>query len=142
MLINELSPDYDFLLLLNYMALAQCRLQGGVHGRLGNRHGDLGVAANGFASFNRLREKRFSGDHARDEAWSNNVPHFSASCAPIESPVSTISIVRDLPIALVRRCVPPAPGIRPILISGWPNFARSLAMMMSAYMASSQPPPN
>ena len=42
----------------------------------------------------------------------------------------------------VRRCVPPAPGMTPSLISGWPNFAVSAAMMMSHIMASSQPPPS
>jgi hypothetical protein len=29
----------------------------------------------------------------------------------------------DLPMARVSRCVPPAPGMMPRLISGWPNFS-------------------
>ena len=33
------------------------------------------------------------------------------------------------------------PGAMPSLISGWPNFAVSAAMMKSAIIASSQPPP-
>ena len=33
------------------------------------------------------------------------------------------------------------PGATPRLISGWPNFALSLATMKSHSMASSQPPP-
>ena len=41
-----------------------------------------------------------------------------------------------------RRCVPPAPGMMPSLISGWPNFALSAAMMKSHIIASSQPPPS
>ena len=47
-----------------------------------------------------------------------------------------------LPTTRVRRCVPPAPGMTPSLISGWPNFALSAAMMKSHIMASSQPPPS
>ena len=47
-----------------------------------------------------------------------------------------------LPTARVSRCVPPMPGMMPSLISGWPNFALSAAMMKSHCMASSQPPPS
>ena len=36
-----------------------------------------------------------------------------------------------LPTARVSRCVPPAPGMMPSVISGWPNTALSAAMMMS-----------
>jgi hypothetical protein len=34
------------------------------------------------------------------------------------------------------------PGIVPIVISGWPNFAVSAATMRSHIIASSQPPPS
>ena len=34
------------------------------------------------------------------------------------------------------------PGMTPSLISGWPNFAVSEAMMISQIIASSQPPPS
>ena len=34
------------------------------------------------------------------------------------------------------------PGATPSLISGWPNFAFSDAMMKSAIIASSHPPPS
>ena len=47
----------------------------------------------------------------------------------------------DLPTKRVRRWVPPMPGATPRLISGWPNFAVSEAMMKSHIIASSQPPP-
>ena len=47
----------------------------------------------------------------------------------------------DLPTKRVSRWVPPMPGMTPRLISGWPNFAVSAAMMKSHSMASSQPPP-
>ena len=78
-----------------------------------------------------------------------------ASCAPIGSPVNTISIALkineekdstyiltlntfklqmkllkpylDLPMALGSLCVPPAPGSVPRLISGCPNLAFSPA---------------
>ena len=46
------------------------------------------------------------------------------------------------PTARVRRCDPPMPGVTPSLISGWPNLALSAAMMMSAIIASSHPPPS
>ena len=52
-----------------------------------------------------------------------------------------MSIALALPTKRVSRCVPPAPGMMPRLISGWPNFALSAAMMMSHIIASSQPPP-
>ncbi len=53
-----------------------------------------------------------------------------------------MSIAFDLPIARGSRCVPPMPGIVPMVISGWPNFAVSAAMMRSHIIASSQPPPS
>ena len=56
--------------------------------------------------------------------------------------VRTRSIALALPTARGRRCVPPAPGMMPSLISGWPNFALSAAMTMSHIIATSQPPPS
>ena len=47
-----------------------------------------------------------------------------------------------LPTARVNRCVPPAPGMTPIVISGWPNLADSEATIMSQDMATSHPAPN
>jgi hypothetical protein len=52
-----------------------------------------------------------------------------------------MSIATALPTARVSRCVPPAPGRTPRLISGWPNFAVSDATTRSQSIASSQPPP-
>ena len=46
------------------------------------------------------------------------------------------------PVAGNMGCVPPAPGMIPNLISGWPNLAFSAAMMKSHIIANSQPPPN
>ena len=68
-------------------------------------------------------------------------PARSASAASIRRAVRQRSIAFALPTARGRRCVPPAPGRMPSLISGWPNFAVSAAMMMSQDIASSQPPP-
>ena len=68
-------------------------------------------------------------------------PSRSASRASNERPVRISSIALALPTARVSRCVPPAPGITPIRISGWPNCASSPAMIMSHAIASSQPPP-
>ena len=69
-------------------------------------------------------------------------PERSASAASIIRPVRQRSIALDLPIARVSRWVPPMPGMVPSVISGWPNFAVSEAMMMSHIIASSQPPPS
>ena len=68
-------------------------------------------------------------------------PHFNASYAVIGSPVRTISIALNFPTALVNLTVPPAPGITPSLISGYPNLAFSDAIMISHIIASSRPPP-
>ena len=68
-------------------------------------------------------------------------PERSASAASIIRPVKFKSIAFALPTARVKRCVPPMPGMTPSLISGWPNFALSAAMIMSHIIASSQPPP-
>ena len=69
-------------------------------------------------------------------------PSAYASAAVMLRPVRISSIARDFPMARVRRWVPPAPGIRPRRISGWPNRAVSEATMMSQSMASSHPPPS
>src|SRR6266568_4615092 len=69
-------------------------------------------------------------------------PLRSASAASIMRPVRQRSIALDLPIARVRRCEPPQAGMTPSVISGWPNFAVSAAMMKSHIIASSQPPPS
>ena len=69
-------------------------------------------------------------------------PEASASAAPIIRPVRHISIAFALPIARVNRCDPPMPGVTASLISGWPNFAPSPAIMKSAIIASSHPPPS
>mmetsp|Transcript_64178 Transcript_64178/g.180646 ORF Transcript_64178/g.180646 Transcript_64178/m.180646 type:complete len:236 (+) Transcript_64178:327-1034(+) len=68
-------------------------------------------------------------------------PAFSASAALMFRPVRMRAMAFDLPTLRMRRCVPPAPGMTPSLISGWPKTALSLAMMMSHIIAISQPPP-
>ena len=69
-------------------------------------------------------------------------PDRSASSASMKRPVRHRSIAFALPTARASRCVPPAPGMTPRLISGWPNLALSAAMMKSHIMASSHPPPS
>ena len=61
--------------------------------------------------------------------------------APSMRPLRIMSIATALPTARVRRCVPPAPGMTPRLISGWPNLADSEATIRSHAIASSHPPP-
>ena len=50
-------------------------------------------------------------------------------------------MARALPMARMRRWVPPPPGINPSATSGWPKIAPSPATMMSQTIASSHPPP-
>ena len=52
-----------------------------------------------------------------------------------------MSIASALPTARASRWVPPAPGMMPSPVSGWPKRAVSEAMMRSQVIASSQPPP-
>jgi hypothetical protein len=68
-------------------------------------------------------------------------PVRSASAASIMRAVSSMSIAFDLPMVRGRRWVPPAPGVTPTLISGWPKRALSAAIRKSHIIASSQPPP-
>jgi len=69
-------------------------------------------------------------------------PYVNASAAESRSPVNTISIALDLPTARISRCVPPHPGMVPMVTSGCPNWAVSPATMISHIIASSHPPPN
>jgi len=52
------------------------------------------------------------------------------------------TVTFDFPMALIKRCVPPAPGMVPRVISGCPKVAVSAAYKMSHIIASSQPPPS
>lgn len=69
-------------------------------------------------------------------------PHSKASFPLNVFPVRINSIALAFPIALVNLCDPPAPGIVPSLISGWPKLAESVQYRISHIKASSQPPPN
>ncbi|MOA29600.1 hypothetical protein D3C78_1506250 [compost metagenome] len=80
---------------------------------------------------------RFAAGTTRDTR-----PARSASAASIMRPVRTRSMAFALPTARVSRCEPPMPGMTPRVISGWPNFAVSEAMIKSHIIASSQPPPS
>ena len=51
------------------------------------------------------------------------------------------SLARAGPTSRASRWVPPAPGMMPRLISGWPSFASAAATRQSQARASSQPPP-
>ena len=57
-------------------------------------------------------------------------------------PLQTISLARAGPTSRVSRCVPPAPGMMPSRISGWPRRAVSPATRRSHAHASSSPPPS
>ena len=68
-------------------------------------------------------------------------PIRSASSAPTKRPVKMRSLARAGPTSRGSRCVPPAPGMMPSRISGWPSRALSPATRRSQHSASSQPPP-
>ena len=99
------------------------------------------------------RERRLGGDAGGElegrverRLGGTTLRHQAACARPraalIVRPVRISSIALALPIARVSRCVPPAPGMTPSLISGWPNWASSPATIMSQTIASSQPPPS
>ena len=69
-------------------------------------------------------------------------PIASASSALTNRPVKMRSLARLGPTSRVSRWVPPAPGMIPSRISGWPSTASSAANRTSAHSASSQPPPS
>ena len=52
-----------------------------------------------------------------------------------------MSLATEGPTSRGSRWVPPAPGMTPSRISGWPSFALSPHTRKSAHRASSQPPP-
>src|SRR6266581_63822 len=70
------------------------------------------------------------------------MPSSRARSAVTGAPVRTVSMAAYLPAVRGHRCVPPAPGMMPRLISGWPKRAESPAMIMSHISASSHPPPS
>src|SRR6266581_660446 len=69
-------------------------------------------------------------------------PICSASAAATKRPVKTMSLARAGPMSRGSRWVPPAPGMMPSRISGWPTRAPSPTTRKSAHSASSRPPPS
>ena len=69
-------------------------------------------------------------------------PIASASSALTKRPVKIRSLALLGPTRRVSRWVPPAPGMIPSRISGWPRVASSAAIRTSAHSASSHPPPS
>src|SRR5438477_7002670 len=72
---------------------------------------------------------------------SSTSPMSRASLAGTIRPEKMMSLALDSPTSRGSRWVPPAPGMIPSLISGWPSRASSAAKRRSAAMASSHPPP-
>ena len=94
------------------------------------------------------RETAMRSGRARDCAafkgssaiWSTP-PTASRSSAVSNLPRQTISNAISHPISLGARCVPPAPGTKPILTSGNPNRVFGAATRATQAIASSKPPP-
>ena len=116
--------------------VGQRPLRGRRMARFAARTASGGIVAIRAASSSAASTVASAGTTARDEAGRLRLDR-----ADIERPVRISSIARALPIARVSRCVPPAPGMTPSRISGWPNVASSPATIMSQVIASSQPPP-
>ena len=70
------------------------------------------------------------------------MPSSRARAASIGAPTRHSSRVAARPARRSRRWVPPKPGIRPRLISGWPSSADSLAIRRWQHIANSSPPPS
>ncbi len=73
---------------------------------------------------------------------SSTSPAASASLAGIGSPERIIGSAFSMPTRRGRRCVPPAPGIRPSLISGRPSRVPAAATRKWQPIVSSSPPPS
>ena len=71
-----------------------------------------------------------------------NIPHSKATRADIFLAVKINSFAFASPINRGSRCVPPAPGIIPQLVSVSPSFTSSAAIAKSHASTSSNPPPN
>ena len=69
-------------------------------------------------------------------------PIASASSAFTRRPRMTMSLARPSPTSRASRCVPPEPGIIPIVASGSAIWMSSAAMRKSHASASSRPTPN
>ena len=94
------------------------------------------AAASLQSSSRSLRSGRFSASTLRAKASppaagpstiSSIKPFFSASAAPIGSPLTIILTASSGPTARGSRCVPPAPGSRPSFTSGRPSLASLVA---------------
>jgi hypothetical protein len=127
-------------LFLEVQTLLQRSLEGNVDGFFTEAVDQMRILRYFLAQFDGFLQKLVHGEDFADE------PHFfrflrwyltACSTQTVLSvglrtqinliPVRTISIALDLPTILGRRWVPPAPGMVPIKISGWPNLAVSPA---------------
>src|SRR5262249_51081567 len=90
----------------------------------------------------RATRARATGSTWSSGATGSTRPIRSASAAPTKRPVNTMSLARAGPMSRGSRWVPPAPGMMPSRISGWPSWAPSPATRKSAHSASSRPPPS
>ena len=73
---------------------------------------------------------------------SSTRPASCASAAPIGSPERIIAMALSMPTSRGSRCVPPAPGMMPSLISGSPRRVSGAATRKWQASASSSPPPS
>ena len=101
---------------LEAQTLGERRLEGAVDRLLGHHHTRQRKPRSSSAA-PRASSISLSAGTTRDTS-----PARSASARIHHAAVRTMSIALALPRARGRRCVPPAPGMTPSLISGWPNF--------------------
>src|SRR5690554_6105374 len=102
-------------------AFGQTGLEYAVDAFLGHHHARERLACNDLGGFQGFFQQLSTGKILATR------PACSASRASIWRPVRHISMALALPMARVRRWVPPIPGSTPRLISGWPKRALSAA---------------
>ena len=118
-------------------ALRQRHLERGVDHFLGRDRGERGHAGDRLRRSSALRRAARRRGRPWRPARRARLPRRPSSARSGTSPSPWPCRSRS-----VSRCDPPMPGVTPSLISGWPNLAVSAAMMKSAIIATSQPPPS
>ena len=81
-----------------------------------------------FSAISRRAKASADSCNLPSSASSSTTPHSFASRAPNGVPERMTSSAFSTPMSRGSRCVPPAPGMRPSLISGKPHFAEGTAM--------------
>ena len=118
------------------MPCASAHFERGVDHFLGRDRGERGHAGDRLGGLERFVDQVGGGDDLGDQPGA--LGFLGAHHPPGQAHFHRLGLADRQ----VSRCDPPMPGVTPSLISGWPNLAVSAAMMKSAIIATSQPPPS